>query len=211
MTDPTYRRVLRWESAMWGSLFRWIARRPAVPAGATGFGYARAKMPVLVTFIALCALETVAFHLLLPWPAVRIPVDVISVYGVIWMLGLLAGTWVHPHLVGPAGLRIRNGFMLELAVPWDAVAAVRHQTRPVTGGRTVHIDHTSGSGGSAGRAVASIAALGQTTVDVVLRRRIAVPVRGGGTEMADEIRCYADDPGALVAAARSHLPAAEPA
>ncbi len=208
MTDPTYRRLLRWESAMWGGLFRWIARRPAVPAGATGFGCARAKTPVLVTFTALCALETVAFHLLLPWPAVRIPVDALSGYGVIWMLGVLAGTRVRPHLVGPAGLRIRNGLTLDIAVPWDAVAAVRHQTRPVTGGPTVHIDHTGGSGG---RAVASIAALGQTTVDVVLRRRIAVPVRGGGTELVDEIRCYADDPGALVAAARSHLPAAEAA
>jgi hypothetical protein len=223
MTDPTYRRVLRWESAMWGGLFRWIARRPAVPAGATGFGYARAKTPVLVTFIALCALETVAFHLLLPWPAVRIPVDVISVYGVIWMLGVLAGTWVRPHLVGRDGMRIRDGLVLDIAIPWDAVRSARRQTRTLPGGRGVQIDRsgdravasTSGrraaSNASAGRTVASIAVLSQTTVDIVLRRPVAVPVRGGGTELVDEIRFHADDPGALVVAARGHLPAAEPA
>jgi hypothetical protein len=200
---PLPRRLLRWEAAMWGSLFRWLARRPAVPGGAAPFGYAKAKMPVLVTFVGVCALETVAFHLLIPWLALRVVVDVLSVYGLIWMVGVLAGTYVHPHLIASDGLRVRNGFTLDVAVPWEAVAAVRRQLRPVSGGRTVHIDR------SGGRAVASIAALGQTTVDVVLRRPVTVPAHGGA-EPVDEIRFHADDPAALVAAAHQHLPPAAP-
>jgi hypothetical protein len=188
------RTVLRWESAMWSSLFRWIARRPDVPAGAAGFGNAKAKAPVLVTFVALCALETVGFHLLLPWPAVRVPVDVISVYGLIWMLGLLGGTWVRPHVAGADGIRIRDGLVLDIAVPWDAVGSVRRQTR-TSSGRGVHIE----------RSVASLAVLGQTNVDLVLRRPVPVPARGGGTEPVDEIRCYADDPAALAGGVQARL------
>jgi hypothetical protein len=183
----TARTALRYESAMWRGLFRWLTRRPDVPAGAAGFGNAKAKAPVLITFIALCALETVAFHLLLPWPAVRIPVDVISVYGLLWMMGLLGGTWSRPHVVGPDGVHLRDGLVLEILVPWDAIETARHGTRTLNGGRGVHIE----------RSVASVAVLGQTNVDLVLRRPVPVPVRGGGTEPVDEIRCYADDPAGL--------------
>ena len=193
------RAALRWESAMWSGLFRWLTHRPDVPAGAAGFGNARAKSPVLVTFIALCALETVGFHLLLPWPAVRVPVDVISVYGLIWMLGVLGGTWVRPHVVAADGVWIRDGLLLRIVVPRDAIETARHGTRTLAGGRGVHVAR------SGGRAVASLAVLGQTNVDLVLRRPVPVPVRGGGTEPVDEIRCYADDPGALAGAVRAGL------
>jgi hypothetical protein len=42
------RQAIRFELAMWRSLFRWITRRPVVSGdGATAFGYSAAKAPVI--------------------------------------------------------------------------------------------------------------------------------------------------------------------
>jgi hypothetical protein len=192
------RRAIRFELAMWRSLFRWITRRPAVPGtGAAAFGYSAAKAPVIWIFIALNAIEIPAFHLLLPWPTVRHVVDVLGGYGLIWMLGVLAGVYVHPHVVDDTGLRVRSGLSVDIQVPWDDVASVRARTRSLSGGRTVQVDDS----------VLSVVALSQTNVDVVLRGPTAVPLAGRLSQPVTELRLYADDPVGLVARARHELTA----
>jgi hypothetical protein len=188
------RQAIRFELAMWRSLIRWITHRPVVPGGeATAFGYSAAKAPVIWIFIALNAIEIPAFHLLLPWPVARHIVDLLGAYGLIWMLGILASVYVHPHVVDDSGLRVRNGLSVDLLIPWDDVATVRARTRLLSRGRTVQVDDR----------VLSVAALSQTNVDVVLLGPTMLPVRGNG-EPVTEVRLYADDPAALVARAGRH-------
>jgi hypothetical protein len=191
------RRVLAFELGLWRSLYRWIFRRPPTRDPATAaFGYSAAQAPVFWTFIVLSALEVPAVHLLLPWDAARTVVDVIGVYGLFWMLGLLASVRVHPHLIGPAGIRLRSGLTVDVTVPWEAVASVTKRARSTPKGRTVQVEQTD-----SGTAL-SIVVLSQTNVDIVLREPITVPLSWGRRhEAVIELRCYADDPKAFIARA----------
>lgn len=187
------RRALAVELAGWRSLARWLARRPDVPPGAAAFSYLGAISPVLWTFVVLSAVELVALHLVLPWPAVRLVADVLGVWGLVWMLGFRAGFAMHPHAVGPAGLRIRQGAGTDLTVPWEAVGsvAVRERTRNSSGGVQRDGD------------VLHVVVASRTNVDVQLRRPLAYQdgeVTG--------LRFLADDPRGLVARARDRLAAA---
>jgi hypothetical protein len=129
MTD-VLRRVPGWtwhalvvEVAMYRNLFRWLARRPAVPAGAEPIGYAQAVTPVMWLWIFASAMELPLVHVLIPWEGVRIAALVLGAWGLVWMLGALAGLRVHPHLLTAEGLRVRNGALTEVVVPWGAVAS----------------------------------------------------------------------------------------
>jgi Bacterial PH domain len=195
------RTALRYELAMWRSLFRWTARRPAVPAGGTAFAYAGVITPVLLAFIVVSAIEVPVFHLLLPWEAVRLVVDAAGVYGLLWMVGLLASLKVHPHVVEDGGLRVRNGASLDVLVPWEDVAAVRYRMRSLEGMRNVQV-----AGEGPARAL-SVGTGSQTNVDIELCEPRVLPVRRTGGEPVTVLRLYADDPKALVARVRAEVAA----
>ena len=48
-------------------------------------------------------------------------------WGLVWMLGLLAGYRVRPHLLGADELRLRNGPLTDVPVALSDVARVRHE------------------------------------------------------------------------------------
>lgn len=198
---PLARRVVSYELSMWRSLYRWIFRRPvASGAGAQAFRYAATVTPLFIVFIAVSAIEIPILHLLLPWENVRRICDVLGVYGLLWMLGLLATMRVHPHVVSDSGLRIRHGATVDVTIPWDAIAAIRTRNRPATR-RAVQFERTESG------LVAHIAILSQTNVDVTLRRPTTVPLPKGTGEPITGLHFYADDPSALVARARECLTA----
>lgn len=68
------------------------------------------------------AVETVAFHLLIPWEGVRLAVDISSIWGLIWMLGMLAGYPVYRHLVTDDEIRVRSGVYHDIRVPRAAIS-----------------------------------------------------------------------------------------
>lgn len=113
------------EVAMYRNLLRWAFRRPSVPAGSEPVGYAQAVTPVMSLWIFASVAELPLIHVLIPWEGVRIAALVLGVWTVVWMLGALAGLRVHPHLITEDGLRLRNGAMTEVRVPWTAVAGAR--------------------------------------------------------------------------------------
>jgi hypothetical protein len=113
-------RAVRYELAMWRSLFRWILRRPAVGGGP--FGGEATVMPLLWMFIGPSAAEVPILHLILPWHTARVTSLGLCAYGLLWMVGILASLKVHPHRVGPTGMRIRSGLSYDVIVPWNAVA-----------------------------------------------------------------------------------------
>jgi hypothetical protein len=189
------RRALAHEAGVWRSLWRWAVRRPAVTDGEP-FPYAGVVTPVLWTFIGISAIEVPAVHLLLPWDVVRRIALVVGVYALFWMVGMLAALRVHPHVVDAGGLRIRNGLSVDLRVPWEQIAEVRHRMRSLEGMRHVQVD-----GDGAARAL-SIGVGSQTSVDVVLREPAVFPVRQTGGAPVGEVRLYADDTKRLVARLR---------
>lgn len=127
---PTSRRAaikrgLAFELGMYVSLARWIGRRPSLSGPSTEtHGYARLITPMLWLWIAGSAIEIPAIHFILPWRTAQIVALVLGVWGLIWMLGMLASYRVHPHLLEPDRLRARNGARIDVAVPWSAIASV---------------------------------------------------------------------------------------
>lgn len=191
-------RLVLAEARSYGSLLPWVRRRPDVPAGTAGFRYVGAVLPVLWTFIVLSAVEVVVVHLVLPWPAVRLVLDVAGIWGVLFMLGLTASLTVKPHLVGETGLRVRHGVTVDVLVPWEAVAAVTHRERGREKSRAVQLDHTDDGD------VVSVVIGNRTNVDVALREPLVLRLPDGPRTVT-AVRLAADDPRALVRAARQRV------
>ena len=132
MADPTLRRLwglarhaVVFELRLYRSLARWLARRPDHGGpDDQPVGYARTVTPVMWLWILASAAELPLVHVLVPWHGVRIALLVVGVWGLVWMVGLLASLSVYPHLLGPERLRVRYGASHDISLPWDAVASV---------------------------------------------------------------------------------------
>jgi hypothetical protein len=195
------RRAIRWELRLWHSLFRWLLRRPPyVEAGGEGFSYVGAVAGILWAFIGVSTIEIPILHLLIPWPTVRIIALAAGVQGVLWMLGLMGALRLHPHVVGPSGLRVRNGVALDVLLSWDEIAEIRRRERILPpGDKAARIQEVDGG------VIAHLPQSGATTVDVVLREPRPLPYGKTRGRPVVELRFSADDPDALVAAARQRL------
>lgn len=188
------RLVVRYERLMWTDLFRWLTRRPVCERGATPFGYARTVTPVMLAFIGVSVIELPILHLVIPWHGLRVAADILSVYGVIWMVGALAGLRVNPHSVGPSGLRVRGGGGLDLTIPWEEIASVTAVERTVNG-RNLTVDGTA----------LNIGVMKRTNVDIAFRYPTILELPRGDTEPVRSLRIGVDEPAAMVAAARARL------
>ncbi|MCV2488408.1 hypothetical protein OF117_03455 [Geodermatophilus sp. YIM 151500] len=196
------RRALAYELGMWRSLARWVLRRGAdVGPGGVPFGYVRTVGPAHWTFIGVSAVEVPILHFLVPWDAVRTAALAVGLYGLLWMIGVLAGLTVHPHVVDGTGLRIRHGSTVEFLVPWADIAAVRSRRRSLEGMRTLQVH------GESPDRVLSVAVSNQTTVDVVLARPLPLLSPRGDAEPVTAVRLHADDHAALVRHLRQGLTA----
>jgi hypothetical protein len=198
------RLAVTWEVMVWRSLARWVARRPsgAGPEVQT-FGYARSVTPLFWLFILVSAVEVPVAHVLLPWHWARVLSLALGIWGLFWMLGLLAAQHVHPHLVDDRGLRLRSGGHVDVALPWSAVRSVTVHRRDLPSARTVQLGAASGDGAGA---VLSLPSSSETRVDV----RLDVPTEvrlPKGPAVVTEVRVHVDDPAAFVAAARARLAA----
>jgi len=183
--------VFWYEWSMWRSLYQWLFRRPLVrETGAKTFGYARLQTPVLIAFMVVSAIEVPILHLVLPWRTVQVISLVLGVWGVIWMIGILAILRVHPHVVAPSGLRVRNGLSVDIAIPWEAVAEIRLRNRTLEPGQ---------------KQPGELPISNFTNVDVTLREPLALPVPKGNKEPSTSFRFYADDADELVAHARTFV------
>jgi hypothetical protein len=94
-------------------------------------GYARLVGPVLWLWIFGSTTEVVVVEVVLRqveagWAeALRVPLLVVGVWGVLWMLGMAAAYRVRPHLLTSDHLRVRNGARTWVDLPLDAITAAR--------------------------------------------------------------------------------------
>lgn len=189
-------RAVQMELGSWQSLYRFAFRRPRVPVGATGFPYHRSVLAVHLTITAVSVLELVAVDVLVQhWPTVRIPLLVIGVWGVAWMLGMLAAMITRPHAVGPEGIRARYTTDVDVALPWEAIDAVVRRTR---------IRQDKAPRLPPGADELELWMQERTNVDVLLARPVHVHLPEG-TATVRRIGLFADDPAAFLAAVRTHV------
>ncbi|QSR33347.1 hypothetical protein CFI00_23110 [Nocardioides sp. S5] len=135
-------KALRLEITLYRALGRWLVRRPDVPAGATPIGYSRLVAPMLWLWIFGSAVEVVVLDVVLSrwWTPLRIPLLVLGVWGLVWMLGMLAAYRVRPHLLGEAMLQVRDGIHARVDVPLERIAGVRTVDHELPGLlRSVHV------------------------------------------------------------------------
>ncbi|WP_148573186.1 hypothetical protein [Nocardioides caldifontis] len=178
------------ELALYRSLVRWVARRPDVPAGATAIGYSRLAGPMLWLWIFGSATEVVVVEVVLrqvdqPWAeAIRLPLLALGVWGVLWMLGMLASYRVRPHLLTPTELHARSGARTRLAVPLHAVVATRlveHELPGVV--RSLHVED--------GTALVGVSS--RTNLELVLTGPTTVPSSAGELTVS-RVGLWVDDP-----------------
>ncbi|GGD64917.1 hypothetical protein [Microbacterium murale] len=196
-------RALLAELRIYASIGRAIARRPAVPRGGTGIGYHRPVLTILIVFIVLSAIELPIIDLIVHrWPAVRITLLIIGIWGLTWMIGLLCAMLLRPHSVGPDGIRVRNGLEVDVALPWDEIASVAISRR-IDEPKQPRID-----GAEYAERIQD-----ETNIEIELERPHAVRLPGlpprGGEHLVTSVRIWADDPRAFLDAARPFLLAAD--
>lgn len=192
------RAAWRAEVAVWQGLFRWLFRRPRVPAGAAGFTYHKPVQTILIVFIVLSAIEIPIVDLIFHrWPWVRFPLLVLGIWGVTWMIGLLLSYLTRPHAVGPAGIRARIGADIDADLPWEAIASVEPSRDVAEKAPKVRAE--------AHGLTLALRMQDETNVLIVLERPVTVRV-GGERIDVDAVRLWTDDLPGFLDAVRTHIP-----
>ncbi len=181
------------------SIYRFLFRRPKVPAGAEGFSYHKPILAIMIVFIVVAAVEVVVVDWIVnQWTYIRIPLLIISIWGLVWMLGLLFGMLVRPHAVGPDGIRVRYGSEVDIPIAWKDVYSVTRRKQVIQDKQPkVTIDENG---------VASLHMRIQNETNIEVRLERPVPLKlPHGIETVCTVRLYADDPTRFMDAVRNHI------
>ncbi|MHA6694116.1 hypothetical protein [Homoserinimonas sp. A520] len=193
------RRAISMEIGVWLSLYRFIFRRPNVPAGAKGFTYHRPLMSIMIIFIVLSAVEIPIIDLIVhQWLFVRIPFLILGIWGLTFMVGFLLGYLTRPHAVGPDGIRVRNGAEVDIPISWDDVYSVEPDKQVVESAKEPKV--TSGEGGD----TLHLRIQNETNILITLERPTAIRLPHG-PETVWEIRLFADEPKQFMDEVRRHI------
>ncbi|KWV94969.1 hypothetical protein [Erythrobacter sp. AP23] len=97
-----------------------------IPQGAQAFDYHRFLLPMIYVFLALQAIELAVMHfLLMQWNATVAWIWFgLGIASGLWIIGLAQGFRLHPVLLTDEGLRVRSGIMVDVLVPYAAIAGV---------------------------------------------------------------------------------------
>lgn len=190
---PAVRRLMRSEAVIALTLPRALLRLARRRSG-DEYSYARrdVELPLAVALIPAFATELFLVHLFVPdslgW--LRLALLVLSLYGVLWILGWALGLHVFPHRLRDDVLELRLGSLYRAAVPLDAIVALRHG-HAKTGTRT-RLDAADGA--------AALRVGGRVDLHVTLDRPVRVERPLGEPLEVTSISFAADD--ALRLAAR---------
>lgn len=191
--------AVKLEVTLYLALVRWIARRPEVPPGTTPIGYSRLVAPMLMLWIFGSAVEVVVLDVLLSrwWTPLRIPLLLVGVWGLVWMLGMLAAYRVRPHLLGEDVLTVRDGIHARVDVPLDIIAGTRSVDHDLPGLlKSVHVE------GEGDAATLLIGVGSRTNLELVLTGPTALETPHGPTTVT-RVGLWVDEPREVAALLRS--------
>jgi hypothetical protein len=193
------RRAIMMEIHGYQSLYRFLFRRPKVPAGASGFTYYQPVLAIMIVFIAVSTVELVVLDLIVRrWAHIRIPVLILSLWGLIYMFGLLFGMLTRPHAIGPDGIRARYGTEIDIPLPWDIIESVTRRKHTILNKQPkITVDED-------GQATLHLRMQQETNIEVVLKDATGVRLPQG-LETIKKVTLYADDPKAFMNEVRDHL------
>jgi hypothetical protein len=193
------RRATMMEIHGYQSIYRFLFRRPKVPSGAVGFSYHQPVFAILIVFIAVSAVELVVVDLIVRrWSHIRIPVFILSVWGLIYMLGFLFGMLTRPHAVGQAGIRARYGTEIDIPLRWDDIHSV------ITRKHTIQNKQPKVTIDDDGEATLHLRMQNETNIEVQLRGPTDIRLPAG-PETISKVTLYADDSTAFMTEVRRHL------
>jgi hypothetical protein len=198
-------RAVRLEVTLYAALVRWTVRRPSVPEGTSPVGYARLVAPMMGLWIFASAAEIPLVHLLVPWEPARLALLVVSVWGLLWMVGLYAALRMYPHLVDDQGVRVRYATIVDIPLRWNQVREVRVEERELPSSVRIVQRTATGAGTELHVAVGA-----RTNVTAVLREQTQVRT-AKGAERIGTLSLWVDEPRAFVARARDAISAASTA
>jgi hypothetical protein len=147
---------------------------PSVPPGSTPLSYAQMVTPVLALWIFGSAVEIPVVHVLVPWDALRIPLLLLGVWGLMWMVGFLAGLRSYPHLLDVDALRVRNGPMHDIAIPLVEIERATSGEKSLPSSMWV-LQPESTDGG----VHLNVTVSGQVNVHLALRQPLSIRTRKG--------------------------------
>lgn len=193
------RRATMMEIRGYQSIFRFVFRRPKVPVGAVGFSYSQPVLAILIVLVSVSAVELIVVDVIVHrWVAVRIPLLILGIWGLVYMIGLLFGMLTRPHAVGPDGLRVRSGSEIDIPLSWDDVYSLTHRKHSIQekqprltvdedGGVTLHLRMQN-----------------ETNLELRLERPVLIRLPQG-SETVTGINFYADDARAFMSEVRRYL------
>lgn len=145
--------------------------------------------------IVLSLAELAIVHMLVPWAWLRLAMLVLTVWGVLFLLGYFASRIVHPHFITDEVLHLRWGLQTVLTTPLTNVATVAR-----------HINHAHTQPGIDGDRLI-LTQFQSTNVLIPFTDPVAasapVPRKHLPADFyAAEVQLYVDDPDALLRALR---------
>ena len=159
-----------------------VRRRRAVPPGAAAFSYTSRIGVMLWVTNALTPIEMAVVHLLLPWPAVRWSVLVLSTVALVAGVAFALALAQRPHTLDRDRLTLRFTFLHEVVVPVADVVGVTARTT---------LDHRRILEAADGEL--SLSVLGETSVRLQLRPGATVRVSPDEVPV-ERLAFFADDP-----------------
>ena len=190
VTPAPVRRVVVAEVDSLVSLTRVSLRRPPrIPVGAEGFPSRDGTLAIPIAFAVVTLVEVAVLHLVLPSPTLSAILTLISVYGLILLLGVIASRWDHPHYATSTSLVLRNGAHVVADIPYRDISYVV----PVRDGSVVAPTIDDG--------IARLATMNGCNVAVRLASLHPMTLSGyrpGREQSVHEIRFAADDAAELI-------------
>ena len=192
------RRATMMELRGYQSIYRFVFRRPKVPAGGVGFSYHKPVLPILIVFVVVSALEMLVVDLIVRrWAYIRVPLLILSIWGIVYMLGLLFGMLVRPHAITADGIRVRYGSEIDLPIAWDDVHSVTRRKR-VNSDKQPKVTRDDN-----GEASLHMRIQNETNLEIRLNRPVSLRLPHG-IETVSMVNLYADDPQAFMDEVRNH-------
>lgn len=153
----------------------------------------------MIVFIVVSAVEVVVVDFIVHrWAHVRIPLLVISTWGLVWMFGLLFGMLIRPHAVGPDGIRVRYGAEVDLPIAWDDIYSLSKRKRTIQDKEPkVTVDEY-------GDATLHLRIGDETDIELKLERPLELRLPHG-PETVGKVTLYVDEPKAFMDEVRRHI------
>jgi hypothetical protein len=172
------------------ALFSWHRSCGQTPNTFTG--YRKTGYPlVLGVLLAVMGIEMIAVHLVVYrlWsPVAAWVLTGLSIYGALWMLGDLQALRLRPTIITAQALMLRTGFRWEVDISWSNVIGVRRLDWQERGD---------------GEGRLNTAALGEPTLELVLREPVRVRGVYGLAKTTARIGVAVDEPERFAASART--------